>query len=378
LLSGDRVRITVQLVRANPEQHLWAKSYEGDLRDILSLQSDISRSVASEIRIAVTPQEEKRLADARSVCPEAHIAYLRGRRFWNMRTEESNSRAMELFRQAIAIDPSFALAYSGLADSYIFSRELSFKESSKEARATLEKALEIDGRLGEAHATLAFLDTFDYLWADAESGFQRAIEISPNYATAHHWYGLHLSWTGHHDEAIAELTLARSLDPLPPIIDSALGGALYEAQQYDRAIEHLLAFLRLDETFRSARVSLALNYLQLHRFEEALKELQALADDRPTPSNLAALGYAHALAGNRPSAEGILSRLIADCPMDDVSYLIARIYVALEQRDEAFRWLETAYERDPNMVLLKVDPPFIPLHSDPRFQDLLRRMNFPE
>jgi serine/threonine protein kinase/Tfp pilus assembly protein PilF len=383
LQAGDRVRITAQLIRATTDQHLWAESYERDLSDILALQGEVARAIAKEIEVKLTSGEEARLASARPVNPEAHPAYLRGRYFWNKRTEVGHKRAFEYFQQAIDVDPSYAAAYAGLADAYLFLNEPTPEEANRRARAAATKALEMDDTLAEARTTLAFAAIFDWEWAAAEKGFQRAIELNPSYATAHHWYSLLLTWTGRHEEAIAEMKRAQDVDPLSLVIGTALAGTFYFARQYDQAIELYQKTLAMDENFYRAHSGLATAYLQKGMFEEAIAESQWVPDRYPIPSTHAVFGRAYAMAGKTAEALEILDELKkVDENLRqkyDVSKSLATIYVALGEMDEALHWLEKAYEEgSANLVYLKVDPSFDAVRSDPRFQDLLRRMNFPE
>jgi TolB-like protein/Tfp pilus assembly protein PilF len=382
LQSGDRVRITAQLIQAATDQHLWAESYERDLKDILALQGEVARAIAEEIEVKLTPREEARLSAARSVDPEAHTAYLRGRYSWNQGTQEGRKRAIEYFHQAIEIDPDYAQGHVALADAYLISDEPSPEEARRRGIAAARRALEIDSTLGEAHATLAFAHIFEWEWEAAEKGFQRAIELSPSYARAHYRYCMYLSWTGRHEEAIAEAHRARNVDPASLGMANILGNALYFARQYDRAIEHYRKILEVDEDFALAQFDLARAYLQKGMFEEAIAEFKYYDERYPNLWNLAYLGHAYAVAGERAEAERLLTRLKAvqdPTHQYNVPFDLAVIYVALGQEEEAFQWLEKAYEeQSSNLVFLKTDPRFDPIRSDLRYQDLLRRLNFPE
>ncbi|MCL5005864.1 MAG: tetratricopeptide repeat protein, partial [Acidobacteria bacterium] len=238
--SGDRVRITANLLYAPTDRHLWSETYERDLRDVLSLQDEVARSIASQIKIKVTPQEHARLASARPVNPEAHRFYLLGRSYWNKRTAEGFKIAIGHFQRAIEIDPTYASAYAGLADSYILLSNYGLlppKEAMPRGTAVAQKALVIDESLAEAHTSLAWACTeYDWNWPVCEREYKRAIELNPNYATAHHWYGDYLSAMGRHREAIAELERAQQFNPLSPIISSCLGYRYYYAREYEEAI----------------------------------------------------------------------------------------------------------------------------------------------
>jgi len=384
LRSGDRVRITAQLIGAVPERHLWARNYERDLRDVLSLQGEIARTIADEVKANVTPDVQARLARTRAVNPEAYEAYLRGRYFWNKRTEEGLTKAIEFFGQALEKDPAYALAYTGLADCYGLLADYGFvpwKEAYPRAKGAAAKALELDEALAEAHTSLAVIKSeYEWDWLGAEREFKRAIELNPNYATAHHWYSDHLGIMGRHEEAIAEIKRAQQLDPLSLIINTVAGVRFHWARRYDEAVEQLRKTLEMDPNFAVAHDWLGQVYEQMGQDESAIAEHQkAIRASGGSSQVVAALGHTYAAAGKRNEALRILADLNERRKMAYVSpYDIAVIHVAFGEKDQAFEWLEKAYqERASPIVVLKVDPRLDPLRSDPRFQDLLRRMNFP-
>src|SRR5207245_2953514 len=255
LRSGEQVRITAQLIQASADKHLWAESYEGDLRDTLALQKKVARAIAEQIRINLTPQEQAVLKNVKVVNPEAYEAYLKGRYFWNKRTADGLKKAIDYFNQAIEKDPNYAQAYTGLADSYALLGDWEYgilapKEAFPRAKAAATKALELDNTLGEAHTSLAFsLDLFDWDWASAEREFRRAIELNPGYATGHHWYAWHLSLLGRNGEAIAEMRRAEDLDPLSLIINADLAELLLIAHFYDDSIQQSRKTIELDPNF---------------------------------------------------------------------------------------------------------------------------------
>ncbi len=382
--SGDRVRITANLVRAASESHLWAESYERDLRDVLALQSEVAQSIASEIKIKVTPQEQTRLASARPVNPAAHEAYLKGRYEWNKRTGQGLKKGMQYFEEAIAKDPNYAVAYAGLADSYMVLGNNGFLpagDTYPKARAAALKALEIDADLADAHASLAIvLADYDRDWTGAEREYRRAIELNPGYATAHHWYALLLADLGRRGDALREIEEARKLDPLSVRINGNVGLVLYFARQYDAAIEQLRKGLELEPNDVGSHVQLGWAYMQKGMHQEAVTEIQKAANQGTgTLLPLAALAQAYAVAGNRDEAHRVLKLLkVLSGQKCVVPYQTATVYAGLGQREEAFAWLERALEaHDPRLNILNVDPSLDPLRSDPRFHDLLRRMNFP-
>jgi TolB-like protein/DNA-binding winged helix-turn-helix (wHTH) protein/Flp pilus assembly protein TadD len=381
--SGNRVRITANLLHAPTDRHLWAETYESNLGDVLVLQDEVAQAIASEIKVKLTPQEQARFARAQPVNPEAHEAYLRGRYYWNLRTEQNLKRGIEYFQQAIEKDPGYALAYTGLADSYVVlgTGALAPRETFPRAKAAAFKALEIDETLAEPHASLGWVKAdFDWDWAGAEKEFKRAIELNPGYATAHHWYALYLSAMGRHNEAITEIKRAWELDPLSLIINTAAGQCFFWARRYDEAIAQFQRTFELNPGFSTAHYYLAWAYQQKRLYDEAISEYQkcvALAGGNPADAVLLARGYA--AAGNRTQALKIISDLREHSKQRPVaSGIVAETYTALGDFDQAFAWAERTYkEHSPDLIWLKVDPMADPLRSDPRFRDLLRRMNFP-
>ena len=384
LRSGDQVRITAQLIEAATDKHLWSHSYEGELRDSLALQNRVASAIADQIRINLTPQEQAALKNVKVVNPEAYESYLKGRFFWNKRTAESLKVALAYFKQAIEEDPKYAQAYSGLADTYALLGDWQYavmppKEAFPKAKAAAIKALELDSALGEAHNSLAFvLDGFDW---DLEAGgkeFQRAIELNPGYATAHHWYAWHLSLLGRYDEAIGEMKKAENLDPLSLIINSNLAELLLLAHSYDESIQQSRKTMELDPDFALAHNQLAQAYLQKHMNQEAVAELQtAVQLSGGSPTCLANLARAYVASGKRSEALKVLSELKA---RSNLAYSnaaeIAMIYASLGDADQATTWLERGYDERFNPgVLLR--PGFDPLRSDSRFQNLLRRIGLP-
>jgi TolB-like protein/DNA-binding winged helix-turn-helix (wHTH) protein/Tfp pilus assembly protein PilF len=384
LRSGDRVRITAQLIEAASDKHLWAQSYEGELRDTLALQSKVARAIADQIQIKLNPQEQAALKNVKPVDPQAYESYLKGRYFWNKRTADGLKVARAYFDQAIEEDPKYAEAYSGLADTYALLGDWQFavmtpKEGMPKAKAAAIKALELDDSLGEAHNSLAFcLDGFDW---DLDAGgkeFRRAIELNPGYATAHHWYAWHLSLLGQYDEAIAEMKKAENLDPLSLIINSDLAELLGLAHSYDESIEQSRKTIAMDPNFALAHNQLAQAYLQKGLNAEAVRELQKALELSPgSPTIMANLARAYVATGNRGEAEKLLGDLKKrSTPIASYCPEIAMIYAALGDKDQAMAWLEKGFERRFNPgVLLR--PGMDPLRSDPRFQDMLRRIGLP-
>ena len=384
LRSGDQVRITAQLIEAATDKHLWSQSYEGELRDTLTLQNKVASAIADQIRINLNPQEQAALKNARVVNPEAYKSYLKGRYFWNKRTADGLKAALAYFNQAVDEDPKYAQAYSGLADTYALLGDWQYaamtpKEALPKAKAAAIKALELDSTLGEAHNSLAFvLDGFDW---DLDAGgkeFRRAIDLNPGYATAHHWFAWHLSLLGRYDEAIAEMRKAENLDPLSLIINADLAELLVLAHSYDESIRQSNKTIEMDPNFAMAHNQLAQGYLEKHMYSEAVTELQkAVQLSGGSPTCIANLARAYAASGRRSEATRLLSGLQKRSnPTYSYGSEIATIYASLGDRDQAMNWLEKAYEERFNPgVLLR--PGFDPLRSDPRFEDLVHRIGLP-
>jgi TolB-like protein/DNA-binding winged helix-turn-helix (wHTH) protein/Flp pilus assembly protein TadD len=384
LRSGDQVRITAQLIEASADRHLWSQSYEGELRDTLALQNKVAKAIADQIGISLNPQERAALINVKVVNPEAYVSYLKGRYFWNKRTADSLKVALAYFHQAIEEDPKFARAYSGLADTYALLGDWQYavmtpKEALPKAKAAAIKALELDSALGEAHNSLAFcLDGFDWDFDSAGKEFRRAIDLNQGYATAHHWYAWHLTLLGRYDEAIAEMRKAENLDPLSLVINADLAELLALAHSYDESILQSRKTIEMDPNFGLAHNHLAQAYLQKRMNDEAVAELQkAVQLSGGSPTCIANLARAYVASGKRSEAERLLSDLKKRSnPNNSLASEIAMIYAALGDTDQAMSWLEKGYEERFNPgVLLR--PGFDPLRSDPRFQDLVRRVGLP-
>lgn len=380
--EADQVRVSAQLIRTRDQTLVWADNYQRDARDILTLQSQVAAAVAREISLKLTEQERAELAGIGPVNPVAHQLYLRGRHLWNQRTEEGLQKSVAYFQHAIAEDPTYAASYAALADAYTVLGNwglLPPKQAYPQAKTAARKALEINPRLAEAHIALAYsLHLHDWNPAEAEKEFKRGLELNPNYAPGRQWYAVFLASEGRFDEAIAEITRARELDPLSLIIGDVVGWIYSLARQYDRAIEEFRKAVELDPKFFPTRYDLGMTYADHGMYKEAIEELdaaRALSGD--TARTLSGLAYAYALAGQPGEAKKLL---------DDLRKLSARRYVppfdiavvhaALGEKDLAFALLEKAYEdRHPWLVMLKVTPKVDKLRSDPRFGGLLRRLN---
>jgi len=381
LRAGGQVRITAQLIEARDDKHLWSDSYDGDLRDTLTLQNTVARAIAEQIRINLNPQEQATLKRRKVVDPDAYEAYLRGRYFWNKRTGEDLEKAVAYFNRAIERDPTYAQPYSGLADAYALLGDWEYgvlapRDALPRAKAAAVKALQLDNTLGEAHISLAFcLDAFDWDLQSAETEFRRGIELNPGYATAHHWYAWHLSVSRKNSDAIAELKKAQTLDPLSLIINADLAELLLIAHLTDQSIQQSRKTIEMDANFPLAHNQLAVAYLQDQRNDEAIAELQqAVRLSAASPTCVANLARAFAVSGRRNEALQLLGDLKT---RSRASYSnaaeIALVYAALGDNDQAMTWLERGYgERFNPSVLLR--PGFDSLRADRRFQDLERRV----
>jgi tetratricopeptide (TPR) repeat protein len=384
LRSGDRVRITAQLIEAAHDAHLWSQSYEGELRNTLELQANVASAIANQINIKVAPQERTALEKARQVNPEAYVSYLKGRYFWNKRTPDSLRTALAYFNQAVEEDPLYAQAYSGLADTYALLGDWQYavmtpKDALPKAKAAAVKALELDPSLGEAHNSLAFcLDGFDWNFEAAGREFQRAIELNPGYATAHHWYAWHLALEHRFDDALAEMRKAQSLDPLSLVINADLAELLEIAHSYDESIQQSKRTIELDPSFGLAYNHLGQAYLQKHMNSEAIAELEkAVQLSGGSPTCIANLARAYAAAGQRDKAMDLLRQLESKSKgMYSHGPEMAMIYASLGDDDQAMKWLQKGYEERFNPgVLLR--PGLDQLRSDPRFVELVQRVGLP-
>jgi Flp pilus assembly protein TadD len=381
LRSGGQVRITAQLIEARDDRHLWSETYDGDLRDTLTLQNKVARAIAEQIRINLNAQEQATLKHGKVVDPQAYEAYLKGRYFWNKRTGEDLERAVEYFSRAIERDPNYAQAYSGLADSYALLGDWEYgvlapREAFPRAKAAAVKALQLDNTLGEAHTSLAFcLDAFDWDLKSADTEFRRGIELNPGYATAHHWYAWHMTLLGKNNDAITEMKKAQNLDPLSLIINADLAELLLIAHFTDESIQQSRKTIEMDVNFALAHNQLAVAYLQSQRHDEAISELQkAVRLSAGSPTCTANLARAFAVSGRKNEAVQLLGDLKkhSRATYSNASE-IAMVYAALDDKDQAMTWLEKGFaERFNPSVLLR--PGFDPLRADRRFQDLERRV----
>jgi DNA-binding winged helix-turn-helix (wHTH) protein/TolB-like protein/Tfp pilus assembly protein PilF len=383
--AGGRVRTTVRLLRVSDGSALWAGTFDEPLTDIFAVQDSISERVAAALALELTEAQRSLLTRRYTSDTEAYQLYLKGRFFWNKRTREGFERGITCFQQAIEKDPTYALAYSGLADSHIglaFYHYVAPHEAMPRAREAAAKALQIDGSLAEAHASLAHVKTnYEWDWAGAEPEWKAALALKPDYATGHQWYAVHyLAPLGRMEQAIAEAGRARDLDPLSAVFNAFVGGTLLFARQYDPAIAESRKAIDLHPDFGVAHWFLGRAYLKKGWFAQALPELQAAVTlSGGSPLMKGTLGVGQALSGDRAAARATKAELERLRSEGYASALdVASIHTALGERGRAFEWLERAHaERAFHLIYLNVWPELEPLRSDPRFQDLARRVGLP-
>lgn len=381
---GDRVRIRTQLIYAPADRHIWAEAYERDFKDVLTMQANLAHDIAEKIQLKLTSQQRVTLTAARSVDPEAHELYLKGRFFWNKRDQSGFAKAVDYFQQAIAKDPDYAQAYAGLADAYALSggfNMVPITEAIPKAKAAAERALQIDPDLAEAHASLGLISPFlNWNWAGAKEHLEHAIELNPNYATAHHWYAEgYLIPMGRVDDALGQIRKAQELDPLSAVIATDLGKELYFARRYDQAIVELRRALEIDPNFTSAHNWISDSLLEKGEYSAAIDELEKTKPFREERVYIRQMAYLHARMGKRSQAKSELAEafdLSRDKPLS--SGAVALTYAALGDRDDAFLWLERAgMENSSFMTSLKFWSVLDPLRSDPRYADLMKRVGLP-
>jgi len=387
LRSGSKVRITVNVLQAVPERHLWAESYEFEQQDILAVQGEVARGVARQIRVKLMPQEQARLATSQRVDPEAYEAYLLGRAYsYKAMTRTSWTRAKEYFEKAVEKDPGYAPAYGSLAVLYIHSNRGSTTRDPRDlrvqARQWAEKALKLDGTLAEAHTALARVAQQEWDWATADQEYRRAIEFNPSYPTAHIWYAQYLWAMQRSEESVAEAKRAQQVDPVSPFVNTWAGAAYFYAGRTEEGMASMQKALELDPTFSDASLVLARAHFAQGMHPQAIAELQkALTFNDTEVLVLGALSHVYARAGQREDAVKLVAKL-KRIEQEERGYVapfgMIWAYAGLGDKEQAFARLERAYEQHADrMVWLNVDPLLEPLRSDPRFQDLVRRVGLP-
>ena len=387
LRSGDRVRVTANLIQATPERHIWAESYEVDQRDILAVQRDVAREVASQVRVKLTAQDQARLAASRRVDPEAHEAYLLGRAYLvQTPTRTSWTRAQEYFEKAIAKDPGYAPAYASLAELSLRARgspSRNLRDMRLQARQWAEKALKLDDSLAEAHNALARAAQQEWDWATAEREYRRAIELNPSYPIAHMWYAMYLYGLQRFEEAVVEAKRAQQLDPASAWVNTWAGATYLISGRNEEGMASLQKALEMDPRYSDANLVRARTYVADGAYQKAVAELQqalTLKGGRE-PLVLGALAHAYARAGQRIQALKLvdeLKRIEIEADQYVPPFGLVWAYAGLGDNDHAFSWLEKAYEMGSDRIVwLNVDTLLDPLRSDPRFDDLVRRVGLP-
>jgi len=384
--EGHQIRVHAQLIRAATDEHIWAGEYQREYKSILEVQEEVARNIVEQIQLNLTPEDRARLASRPAVDPEAYENYLKGRYYFSQRTEDALHKSITSFQQAIARDPAYAPAYSGLAEAYAmlgFRGGFPSKDALSAAKKAARKASELDDALAEPHASLAFIaETYEWDWPGAEREYKQALELNPGYAQAHNWYGGYLTYTGRFNEGVAEAMRARELDPLSLPLNNALAGRLLAAGRYDEALRQVQTTLELDEHFAPAHQTLGWVYLHGGKQDEAIREFQnalELAGAADTDIQLD-LGFAYAVSGRPAEARRILANLQQLHQQGIVpAASLATLHGALGESNEAFVWLEKAYqERDPQLTYLKAGRRFEPLREDPRFAQFVRRVGLPD
>ncbi len=368
-----------QLIHASTDTHVWAKSYQRDLRDVLAVQNEVAHAITSEINVKLTAQEQERLAKTQPVNFAAHDAYLKARFHLQQGTEDQLREAKAYFEEAARLDPNYAPAYAGLADYYLLTDELSPQLAMPKAKEYVQKALALDDSLADAHVTLASIKSYgDWDWPGADKEYERAIKLSPSYAEAHRRYGAFLSEMGRHEQALAEIRTAQELDPLSATTILDGGWAFYYARKYNLAIEQCNKVLELDPRSVSARDCIGSAHLATAAYDQAIVEYGAMVTSSGNdPVRVVSLGCAYALAGKKRQAQKVVVQLNEASKTHYVPpYFLGLVHAALGENDEAFWWLEKAYEQhDSYLVRLRVEPLMDSLRPDPRFEKLLQRMN---
>ncbi len=380
---SDQVRVNVQLIQAATDTHLWAEIYDRKLADVFAVESEIAKSVADKLQAKLTGSAKHVLTSPPTTDTEAHDLYLKGRYFWNKRTTENLRKAIDYFNQAIARDPQYALAYSGLADAHAvfpFYAASPPKDDAGKALIAARKAVELDDQLAEAHTSLANALVLNIKYSASLPEFQRAIELNPNYATAHHWYGEALQDEKRFDDGVAELRRAHELDPLSLVINCVLGSTLAVAGRDDEAIAQLRATIEMDPNFDLTHWFLGQAYENKGQFTEATAEFERAAQISQDPAILASLARAYALGGKKEEAREILDNLTSESQQRYVpAYSLAVVHLSLGDKEETLRLLEKSYEDRAAFDTgacgsIKIDRRLDPLRSDPRFQALVQKI----
>jgi serine/threonine protein kinase/Tfp pilus assembly protein PilF len=379
----DKVRIMAKLIDVTDGSVIWLEKFDPEQQDIFSIQDTISMSIVEKLKVNLLGGEESKIVKRYTEDPEALDLYMWGRHYWNKRTEDGFNTAINFFEQAVKQDPSYALAHVGLADCHILLGHYAYQEPNEafpKAKSAALEALILDDTLAEAYASLGYISTiYEWEWKRAERNFKQAIELNPNYATAHHWYSVFLFAVGRFDESIVEIKRAQELDPHSSIINTNIGWPYYHNRQYDDAIEAFQNALLIDKNFWYAQWGLGLSYFQKGMYEKALEEHLKAKDLYKDwqPKIESQIGCIYARWGRREEAEQMLNNLLKRLDQEYISPMVfAYLYLALEENDQVFEWLNRAFKvNDPELTWLKILPDYDPIRTDSRYTDLLKKMN---
>lgn len=379
---GENLMISIELVDVRYNKLLWGERYERKISELLATQKEIAAEITHKLQLKLSGEGERKLTQNYTSNPEAYQFYLKGRFYWNKRTAENLKKAIEQFKAAADKDPNFALAYVGLADSYALLEQYTGtppSETLPQAKAYAELALQIDGRLAEAHTSLGFINYNLWQWAEAEKEFRRAIELNPNYPTAHHWYYIYLRDTGRYDEALAEIKRAQELDPLSLVINASLSRAYLLKNDVNSFLEQTEKMIELYPNYAPNHSYLGLAYIKQERFTEAVAEARKAVELDRSSTSLSFLGYTYAVSGKEYEANAVLKELKEKyARREALGREVAAVYAGLGKKDQALGWLEKDFQiRSGDLASITWHPTFDSLRGDPRFTDLLRRMNLP-
>jgi TolB-like protein/Tfp pilus assembly protein PilF len=380
---GDQLTLNLELIDAQKDVLLWSEQYNRKQADLVSLQSEIAKDVSAKLTSKLSGADEAKVTKTSTADPEAYQAYLKGRFYWNRRSADNLQKAIEQFKIAIDRDPNYALAYAGLADAYVLVNFLAGTppdESRRQARAYAERAIAIDDQLGEPHASQGLVYSQSWQWADAEREYKRAIELNPNYATAYHWYSIFLRSHGRFDEAALMIKRAQEIDPLSSIININVSLTYQIQNDHEASIKNTLKTIELDPTFSPAYEALGLSYLKQGRNAEAIASLEKAVElSKRENNNFSVLGYVYAATGKRTESIAIVKELDKRYARNESpARNIAQVYAGLGEKDKAFEWLEKGFSDKGNLSWISFEIPFESLRDDPRYKDLMKRMNLPE
>jgi tetratricopeptide (TPR) repeat protein len=380
---GDDLKLNLELVNTSTQDVIWSEQYSRKTSDLVSLQSEIARDVSSKLKSKLSGVDEAKVTKPSTENTEAYQSYLKGRYYWNRRTTENIKKAIEQFKAATDRDPNYALAYAGLADCYVVLNYYAGTPSSEtlpQAKAYAERAIAIDNQLAEPHASLGQVGRQSWQWAEAEREYKRAIELNPNYATAYHWYSIFLKGVGRFDESAAMIKRAREIDPLSSVIAMNISEMYQWQNDHQASIENSLKVIELDPNYSDAYTGLGRSYLKVGRSAEALANFEkGIEMSKRASVALAELGYGYGVTGKRSEAIAIAKELEGKYARKESNgRYVAAVYAGLGDKDKAFEWLEKDFQQKEDLTWTRWEIPYESLRNDPRYKDLLRRMNLPE